>query len=383
MFKNGVFITAAVIFFGGCSAFSPQFNAEETPQFAEMFPKSRNQSAVYAPVSWGAIGGWRKDDLSEALSAFVKSCRKMDSSLSWEKVCREAYSIDADDTVSARLFFETHFQPYEIYGDGNRRESLITGYYLPLLSGSRIKTERFRYPIYKKPSNLVVIDAKAFEINRKNLRAQLLENGRVVPYMARAEIESNDEPLRGNELFWVDDPIGLFFMHIQGSGLIQTENGEIHQIGYAEQNGRPYFAIGAYLYESGRIAKDDLSMQTIRTYLEKNQGEMFEIMHKNQSFIFFEEGNSTLGVFGTQGAPLTEKRSIAVDQSFIPLGSPVFINTDDLSRLTIAQDTGGAIRGAARADFFWGRGKEAEEKAGAMKASGKIWVLLPKEQESE
>jgi membrane-bound lytic murein transglycosylase A len=376
-------ITLAAVFLGGCSAFLPQFNAEETPQFAEMFPKSKNQSAVYAPVSWSAIGGWRKDDLSEALSAFIKSCHKMDSSLSWEKVCNEAYGIDADDTVSARLFFETHFQPYEIYGDGNRRESLITGYYLPLLNGSRVKTERFLYPIYKKPPNLVVIDAKAFEINRKNFYAQLLENGMVVPYMTRAEIEASGEPLKGNELFWVDDQIGLFFMHIQGSGLIQTEDGEIHQIGYAAQNGKPYFAIGAYLYESGKIAQNDLSMQTIRAYLEKNPNERLEIMHKNQSFIFFEEGNATLGVFGTQGALLTEKRSIAVDRSLIPLGAPVFISTDDLSRLTIAQDTGGAIRGAARADFFWGRGREAEEKAGAMKARGKIWVLLPKEQGGE
>ncbi|MDR3347326.1 MAG: MltA domain-containing protein, partial [Helicobacteraceae bacterium] len=192
-------------------------------------------------------------------------------------------------------------------------------------------------------------------------------------------IDSNRSLLSGNEIFWVDDLVGLFFMHIQGSGLLETEKGEIYQLGYAAQNGHSYYAIGAYLAQSGEIEREDMSMQSIRKWLERHPDRMSEVMFMNKSYIFFEEGNVSLGVFGTQGVPLSAKRSIAVDQSFIPLGAPVFINVGDLNRLTIAQDTGGAIKGAVRADLFWGQGDEAAKRAGKMKTLGRLYILLPKE----
>lgn len=380
--KKSSAIAALVILLCGCASLKPSFDAQTTPLIAESFDGAKNQSAVYRPVSWKELGGWKKDDHAEALIAFVKSCEINAAASIWAKTCAEAKETGADDRVSARLFFETHFQPYEVIADGKSRQGLVTGYYLPLLNGSKTKTARFAYPIYKKPSDLVVVDLQAFGVNRKPTRARLTSDGMVTPYYDRAAIDSNASPLAGNELFWVDDPIGLFFMHIQGSGLIRFLSGETRLVGYADQNGRAYYPIGLYLIENGEIARDALSMQSIRAWLEANPKRMREVLNKNPSYIFFEEGNVSVGAFGAQGAPLSPKRSIAVDPSFIPLGAPVFIRavdpSGDLSRLCVAQDTGGAIKGATRADFFWGEGFEAEERAGKMRMQSEMWILLPK-----
>ncbi|GHV02935.1 membrane-bound lytic murein transglycosylase A [Campylobacterota bacterium] len=373
-------MVATIVILGGCSAAAHGFDLDETVQIAEVFPQSKNQSAVYKPVSWKAIADWKKDDHNEALMAFVSSCEALRNDLRWKKVCAEARSIGELDSVGARLFFETHFQPYEMIGDGERSIGLVTGYYLPLLNGSRTKTARFAYPVYRKPKELVQIDLKAFSIDHKSIRGRLQSNGKIVPYYDRATIETDASLLKGNELFYVDDPIGLFFMHIQGSGLIKTPDGKIHQLGYSAQNGYPYYAIGKYLIEGKMIAKEDMSMQSIRKWLETHPSRMNEVMRKNRSYIFFEEANATLGVYGTQGTPLSAKRSIAVDREFIPLGSPVFISAEALKRLTIAQDTGGAIKGAVRADFFWGQGNEAAQSAGKMQENGRLFILLPKEE---
>ncbi|MDR2151640.1 MAG: murein transglycosylase A [Helicobacteraceae bacterium] len=366
----------------GCAAIKPSFDAQ-TPLIAEPFNETKNQSAVYRPVSWKALSGWKKDDHGEALTAFVKSCDRLAASPLWTKVCAEAKETSADDRVSARLFFETHFQPYEVIADGTNKEGLITGYYLPLLNGDRQKSKRFAYPIYKKPADLVVVDLRSFGINaRKEARGRLSSDGRITPYYDRAAIDSNASLLAGNELLWVDDPIGLFFMHIQGSGLIRLPNGETRLVGYAEQNGRSYYPIGSHLVQIGAIRRDALSMQSIRAWLKANPQKMRETLNKNPSYIFFEERDANMGAFGALGAPLSPKRSIAVDPSFIPLGAPVFISaidqSNDISRLCVAQDTGGAIKGAARADFFWGEGFEAEERAGKMRMQSAMWILLPK-----
>jgi membrane-bound lytic murein transglycosylase A len=367
-----------------CSAVKPTFDADLTPQIEEPFSAAKNRSAIYRPASWKELGGWKKDDQSEALTAFIKSCEAIGLKSIWTKVCVEARETSANDRVGARLFFETHFQPYEVIADGNAKKGLITGYYLPLLNGSKTKSERFAYAAYKKPANLVTIDMEAFGVTgRKPARGRLTNEGRIVPYYARAAIDANASLLEGNELYWVEDPIGLFFMHIQGSGLIRLPNGETRLLGYADQNGRSYYPIGLYLAEQKEIPRDSLSMQSIRAWLEAHPQKMQSVLNKNPSYIFFEEGNASAGAFGSQGVSLSPRRSIAVDPSFIPLGAPVFIRSDSpsgLNRLTIAQDTGGAIVGATRADFFWGEGFEAEERAGKMRLESSMWILLPKEQ---
>lgn len=375
---------------GGCSFKTPQgarFDVQKTPQIAEPFHQSRNQSAVYRPVSWKKLPNWKKDDHAEALATFVRSCQVTQNDPRWSGVCAEAMTLDKTDHVGARLFFETHFQPYEVIGDGQRSEGLITGYYLPLLQGSRTPSKRFAYPIYKKPADLVLIDMPAFGRGSKPVRGRLTPEGEVVPYYSREAIDSPLKPLAGNEIFWVEDPIALFFMHIQGSGYVQLQDSQVVQVGYAGQNGHPYYPIGRYLVESGAIGLDEVSLQSIRAWLQKNPDQMWSVMNKNASYVFFQEGNLTQGAFGSQGVVLSAKRSIAVDPGFIPLGTPVFVNADHplesgtLSRLTVAQDTGGAIRGPVRADFFWGQGPVAEESAGRMKSTGRLWVLLPKKGE--
>jgi membrane-bound lytic murein transglycosylase A len=191
--------------------------------------------------------------------------------------------------------------------------------------------------------------------------------------------------LLGNELFWVDDPVEAFFLEIQGSGIIQLEDGQKIPIGYADQNGHPYRSMGRALINAGEITKDKASMQSIKTWAQKNKKKLKKFLNKNPSFVFFRELEPDLpGPIGAQGVPILAERSIAIDRRYIPIGAPVILATtypnsnESLNRLVIAQDTGGAIRGPVRADYFWGAGSEAGKKAGAMKQQGNLWVLLPK-----
>ena len=233
-----------------------------------------------------------------------------------------------------------------------------------------------------------------------------LEGRRVVPYYSREEIERGVAPVAGKEIAWVDDAIEAFFLQIQGSGRIQLENGELLRIGYADQNGHPYQSVGRYLIERGELKLNEASMDGIKAWARANPSRVDEMLNANPSYVFFRElparvsqrdvaadspgsmtdgpGATTSGPVGALGVPLTPRRSIAVDPRHIPLGAPVFLSTTwpnseaPLARLMLAQDTGGAIRGPARADFFWGFGAEAGTWAGKMRQQGKMWVLLPR-----
>ncbi|GHS90106.1 hypothetical protein FACS189487_11440 [Campylobacterota bacterium] len=276
--------------------------AHETDGADEAVIGAKNTSAIYRPTTWQAIAGWKMDDHSEALAAFIKSCRAVGETELWKQVCEDAKATektaDLHDRVSARLFFERRFQPYEVISDGKSREGLFTGYYIPILNGSYKKTKKFPYPIYKKPQNFVTVDLAAFGGTRKSASGLLTENGRVVPYRYdRAAIETNSSLLAGSEIFWVDDPIGLFFMHIQGSGLVKIGE-KTHLVGYAAQNGFPYYPIGKHLIEIGAIERENVSLQTISKWLRDNPKQMWKVMHKNGSYIFFEEGNASVGASG-------------------------------------------------------------------------------------
>ncbi|MBU1776956.1 MAG: MltA domain-containing protein, partial [Gammaproteobacteria bacterium] len=219
----------------------------------------------------------------------------------------------------------------------------------------------------------------------QRVRARL-QGKKVVPYFNRAEIDAGlAASLRGRELFWVENEIELFFLQIQGSGRIELEDGTRVKIGYADQNGHSYASIGRKLVDMGELKLEEASMQGIKNWAEKNPDRLFVLLGHNPSYVFFRELPDTLSApLGALGVPLTEEYSIAVDPRTIPLGVPVFLATtqpnssEPLNRLMFAQDTGGAIRGAVRADFFWGFGELAAIKAGSMKQSGRMWVLFPK-----
>jgi membrane-bound lytic murein transglycosylase A len=215
-----------------------------------------------------------------------------------------------------------------------------------------------------------------------------LEGNRVVPYFDRAEIDNGGQPLAGNELFWVEDPVELFFLHIQGSGRIRLENGELVMVNYANQNGHLYKSIGKLLLERDAMTRAQMSMQNIRLWVEQNPEAGRKLLDENPSYVFFRELEPGVeSPPGALGVPLTAERSIAVDRRTIPLGAPVFLSTtwpsseQPLRRLMVAQDTGGAIKGQVRADFFWGMGDEAGALAGRMKQSGRMWVFLPRGEE--
>ena len=275
---------------------------------------------------------------------------------------------------------------------GNRddREGLFTGYYEPLLRGSRTPDAAYRYPLYRRPPDLVSVDLGQFDPELEGRRiGGRVADGRLVPYADRAAIDRGALAGHGLELLWVDDPVARFFLEIQGSGQIRLVDGGATRVGFADQNGRPYRAIGKDLIEAGAIPREQMSMQAIRDWLEAHPAEAPATMARNPSYVFFAELPdlaAAAGPLGAQGVPLTPGRSLAVDRKFLPLGAPMWLDTTvpepegerPLHRVVVAQDTGGAIRGPVRGDVFWGAGPWAEHVAGHMKSPGQLYLLLPR-----
>jgi membrane-bound lytic murein transglycosylase A len=303
----------------------------------------------------------------------------------WRGVCAFAQQSGMPDRETARRFFEANFTPFQVVNPDGSSEGLITGYYEPLLQGSRRPSERYRHPLYAVPDDLLVIDLGDVYPELKSMRLRgRLEGRRVVPYYDREQIENGKAPVRGREIAWVDDAIDLFFLQIQGSGRIQLEDGKMLRVGYADQNGHPYRSIGRWLVEHGELPLERASMQGIKAWARQNQERLIELLHHNARYVFFRELPGDLrGPLGALGVPLTAERSVAVDPRFVPLGAPVYVattwpnSTKPLNRMMLAQDTGGAIQGAVRADFFWGYGPDAAREAGRMKQSLRMWALLP------
>lgn len=341
-------------------------------------------------VSWAALPGWQNDRLSQAWPALLSSCRKVPArDARWQDVCSDAALFPDPDNETARAFFETRFVAHEVSGSNGAADGLITGYYEPLLQGSLVKTGRFRYPVYGKPDDLVTVDLGGLypELRGKRFRGRLTGD-RVVPYFSRAEISNGKRPPDTAVIAWVDDPVALFFLEIQGSGRIRLPDGRMLHVGYADQNGHPYVPIGRTLVESGALTLEEATMPAIRAWLSANPDKAGEVLNSNPSYVFFRQREpGEAGPVGALNVPLLPERSIAVDPNFIPLGSPVWFDTTlpgadktkPYRRLVFAQDTGGAIRGAVRADLFLGFGEYAERVAGAMRQRGKLYVLLPRQ----
>lgn len=313
----------------------------------------------------GTIGDWR-----EACGALPKSA----------------------DAKTARSFFESRFVPYRVSEGANGENGLFTGYYEPEVRASRTAKGAYRTPLYGLPSDLVSVDLGLF---RDTLRGQRLagrvENGKLLPYATRADIDKAG--LRtAKPIFFIDDPIDAFFLEIQGSGRVRLDDGSVVRAVYAASNGQPYTAIGAVLIEQGEMTREDVSLPAIRAWLVAHPDRANALLQKNAAYVFFSEkplGDAKLGAEGAAGVPLTPVGSLAVDRSVHALGVPVWLETAApdsdptkpdaaFAHLLIAQDTGGAIKGAVRGDVYWGVGKNAESIAGRMKHPGTLTVFVPK-----
>ncbi len=354
----------------------------------EIFPSE--DRLVLKPASFAELPGWREDAVEAAMPALLRSCGKLGAKPGeeWREVCAEAARLPPGDREAARRFFETRFQPWSARNHRNPI-GLFTGYYEPLLHGSRRRHGRYTVPLYGRPPELVMVDLGHFRDDLKGKRiAGKVEAGALVPYPDRKQIDEGALAGRRLEILWVDDAVDAFFLQVQGSGRVRLEEGGEVRVGYAAQNGRPYASIGKALIDRGALPRDAVSLQTIRAWLGAHPDQMRPVLEKNPSYVFFQETRGE-GPMGAEGVPLTPGRSLAVDLKYMPLGAPVWLagglpalrpGEPDrrLRRLLVAQDTGGAIRGPVRGDLFFGFGPEAESLAGRMKHRGKLWVLLPK-----
>jgi len=300
-------------------------------------------------------------------------------------VCALARAVPADDEAASRQFFESGFTPYAVSSSETGDSGLVTGYYEPIIVGRRTPDASNRYPIFGVPEDLIVVDLASVNPDVRNMRLRgRLDGRRLVPYYSRGEIESRGPAFPAPVLAWTSDPVELFFLQIQGSGQVRLENGELIRVGYADQNGHPFRSLGRYLVDRGELSLDQASMQGIKTWAAANPSRLQEALNQNPSYVFFRELPPNDGPIGALGVPLSAGYSIAVDRRHIPLGAPDFLATtyplseEPLSRLMLAQDTGGAIRGIVRADFFWGSGPEAGAFAGRMRQQGLMWLLWPK-----
>jgi membrane-bound lytic murein transglycosylase A len=344
---------------------------------------------VLKPASFEDLPGWGEDALEEAVPVFLRSCPALTASPGdWQAACEAAAKVPRGDRAAARRFFETNFRPWSAR---NHRipVGLFTGYYEAFLQGSRTRRGKFTVPIYSRPPELVTVDLGRFRDSLKGQRIAGREvKGQLLPYPDRKAIDEGALAGRKLEIAWVSDPVGAFFLEVQGSGRIHLEDAHEIRVGYAAQNGQPYTAIGRELIARHAMSSKDVSLQTIRAWLEAHPDQAREVMERNASYVFFEttHGDAPLGA---QGIPLTAGRSLAVDPTHHTLGTPVWLVASApsphpgepdrrLRRLLVAQDTGGAIRGPIRGDVFWGFGPDAEAIAGRMKSRGKMWLLLPK-----
>ena len=328
----------------------------------------------------------QQDQVNQAWSAWVHGCKKLINLNDWKVSCEAAKNLSSPSNIEVIEYLHKHFDLYKAKNEDGSKKGLITGYYQPELKGSRTKTKKYKIPLYTPPHDLITVDLSEVypDLKYKRLRGRV-EGNKLIPYFTREEISKKDYPLQGNELLWVENSVESFFLEIQGSGVIRFEDGSTTQVGYADQNGHPYRSMGLALIRQGELKRHKVSMQSIKAWAKKNKRKLRKFLNANPSTVFFRELPQGLpGPIGALGVPISSERSVAIDRKYIPLGAPVFLSTTEpnsnvpLNKLMMAQDTGGAINGGVRADFYWGQGKIPGSKAGSMKQSGEIWVLLPK-----
>lgn len=354
-------------------------------------------------LSYDDLPGWAEDDPRPALAAFRRSCGVMLSrgpngsngpgaitvtAEDWRPACDAAAAlaedVSADDT---RQYFQSMFRPFAALGpDGD--QGLFTGYFEIEIRGARSQQDGFGVPIYRLPDDHVIADLGVFDPEMKGRElVGRVENGRFVPYHTRGDIEGGALGDQNLEFLWIDDPVDVFMLHVQGSGRVVLPDGGVVRVGFAGHNGHDYASIGRALIERGEISKEKASWGGIRGWIDANPDKAAALFAENPRFIFFRFLDGIppeAGPIGAQGVPLTPGRSLAVDRSFFPMGLPVWLDTNwpndesrPLRRLMVAQDAGGAIKGPVRGDFFWGFGADALAEAGKMRSRGRYFILLP------
>ena len=370
-------------------------------------------------VEVASLPGWAGDEVARALPALLRSCDRLTAQPAdrvlkpvelggtagdWRPLCSALRALGASvgeeevrDVIERELVAvplsradvpDAAGRPGE-GGGWARRIGLFTGYFEPLLHGSRRRGERYNIPLYIQPPDLVSVDLGRFRDDLRGRRVAGRVRGRSLePYDDREAIASGSLAGRGLELVWVDDAVDAFFLHIQGSGRIELDDGTMFRVGYASQNGHPYHAIGRTLVDLGELMLDEVSLQSIDAWLRAHPDRAGEVMATNDSYVFFRQIRGE-GPVGAQGVALTPERSLAVDRQHIPLGVPVWLDAmtpaatpdepDERRQwLLVAQDTGGAIRGEVRGDVFWGAGERAKSIAGRMAHRGRYWALAPR-----
>lgn len=356
-----ILILTISILFLGCSK-NPQILSPKMPK------------TYLTEVSFDELPHWKNENYKEALGSFINSCQSRKTKKLYADLCNRAKEVE-----NSKQFLEQEFSLYEIApskADGN---GLLTGYYEPSLKGSLVKKEPYIYPIYSEPNDLISVDLSGIYPDLKNYRLRgRLEGKKLVPYHTRKQ--TKEEIVDAEVICYTDSKIDLFFLEVQGSGRVNLEDGESLFIGYANQNGHKYSSIGKYLINMGEIPKEKVSLQSIQEWFELHPKRVDEVLNYNESVVFFRKKDHAAS--GSLGIVLTPERSVAVDRNFIPLGSMLYldakINKQNVSRIVMAEDTGGAIKGALRADMFFGASEEAEVSAGMLKSPLKLWIFLPK-----
>lgn len=349
-------------------------------------------------VTFADLPGWEKDDHLAALKAFLKSCPRLAQALAAGNkagrmptppelmhACAAARALPAKITrAAAKAYFERHFVPSRIVHAGN--EGLFTGYYEPLLEGSRKREGRFQTPIHRRPADLVnvVDEASRAIVGSKHTHARQTKAG-LVAFPTRAQIDGGALDGLGLELLYLADPVDVFFLQVQGSGRVKLPDGAIVRINYDGKNGHPYTSIGRYLIDKGIIGADTMSLAALATWLRADLARGRQVMHQNASYVFFRElARDSEGPLGVLDVPLTPGRSLAVDPSVHVLGQPVYVSAPTLThavkgmpfqRLMVAQDVGSAIKGPERGDIYFGSGDAAGRIAGVTKHPGHMFVL--------
>lgn len=344
------------------------------------------------PASWEALPGWQQDDTRAAWPALLASCGTTRLDAAWAPFCAQARALDVADAAGQRALIETGLRPWQLVlesagaAPSRQERGLITGYYEPVLNGSRQRGGTFQTPLYAVPDDLVSVELGALypALQGERIRGRL-QGRRVTPFPDRAQL-ADGRVLAGREIVWVDSAIDAFFLQIQGSGRVRLPDGSAIRLAFADVNGHPYRAIGRYLVERGELTVEEATAPGLRQWLADHPERQAEVFNSNPSVVFFREqalGDPAVGPNGALGVPLTAGRSLAIDPRLLPLGAPFYLASTHpltgapLERLMLAQDTGGAIRGGLRADFFWGLGYEAGEAAGRMRHDGALWLLWP------
>jgi len=322
--------------------------------------------------SFEKLPDWENENYDEVLRNFSNNCKAKKSKKIYKELCQKSQT-----TNNARDFFENNFTVFSI--NSKTKHQLLTGYYEPQLHGSLHKSSIYKYPIYETPKDLVSVSLQSIypELKKYRLRGKI-KGSKLVPYYTREELQNNE--INASVICYVDNKIDLFFLEVQGSGRVKLDTNETIYIGYDNQNGHRYRSIGRYLVKHKEIALEDISLQSIRAWFDKNERRVDEVLNYNHSLVFFKQRNYKAS--GSLGLALTPMRSVAVDRSYIPLGSMLYLSAKTKAfenpKIVFAQDTGGAIKGAVRADLFVGFGSEAAKIAGELKAPLALWILIPK-----